>query len=105
MKNYLQWIIKGLAMGAADVVPGVSGGTLAFILGIYSRLLAAISAVNMTAVNLLLHGRFAQVWRHVDGTFLLCLLTGILLSVFSLANVIGYLLEYRPVPLWAFFNG
>lgn len=92
-------------MGAADVVPGVSGGTLAFILGIYSRLLAAISAVNMTAVNLLLHGRFAQVWRHVDGTFLLCLLTGILLSVFSLANVIGYLLEYRPVPLWAFFNG
>ncbi|MAD77395.1 MAG: DUF368 domain-containing protein [Rheinheimera sp.] len=105
MKNYVQWIIKGLAMGAADVVPGVSGGTLAFILGIYSRLLAAISAVNITAVKLLLSGRITQLWRHIDGTFLLCLVTGILLSIFSLANVIGYLLEYRPVPLWAFFNG
>ena len=73
-------------MGAADVVPGVSGGTLAFILGIYSRLLAAISAVNITAVKLLLSGRITQLWRHIDGTFLLCLVTGILLSIFSLAG-------------------
>ncbi|MBV2128332.1 DUF368 domain-containing protein [Rheinheimera sp. SM2107] len=105
MKTYLQWIIKGLAMGAADVVPGVSGGTLAFILGIYERLLAAISSVNMAAVKLLLQGRFRALWLHIDGTFLLCLFAGILLSVFSLANVISYLLVHRPVPLWAFFNG
>ncbi|MDX1676444.1 DUF368 domain-containing protein [Arsukibacterium sp.] len=105
MKNYLQWLIKGLAMGAADVVPGVSGGTLAFILGIYERLLAAISAVNMTAVKLLLRGRLPALWQHIDGTFLVCLLSGILLSIFSLANLIGYLLEHRPVPLWAFFIG
>ncbi|WP_254795404.1 DUF368 domain-containing protein [Arsukibacterium indicum] len=105
IKTYLQWIIKGLAMGAADVVPGVSGGTLAFILGIYERLLAAISSVNMAAVKLLLQGRFRALWLHIDGTFLLCLFAGILLSVFSLANVISYLLVHRPVPLWAFFNG
>ncbi|KKO44106.1 membrane protein [Arsukibacterium ikkense] len=105
MKNYLQWIIKGLAMGAADVVPGVSGGTLAFILGIYERLLAAISSVNMAAVKLLLAGRLKELWQHIDGTFLLCLFSGILLSIFSLANVISYLLVHRPVPLWAFFNG
>ncbi|WP_019677600.1 DUF368 domain-containing protein [Arsukibacterium perlucidum] len=105
MKNYFQWIIKGLAMGAADVVPGVSGGTLAFILGIYERLLAAISSIDTAAVKLLLKGRFSALWQHIDGTFLLCLFSGILLSIFSLANVISYLLEHRPVPLWAFFNG
>ncbi len=92
-------------MGAADVVPGVSGGTLAFILGIYERLLAAISSVNTAAVKLLLQGRFKTLWQHIDGTFLACLFSGILLSIFSLANVISYLLEHRPVPLWAFFNG
>jgi putative membrane protein len=105
MKSYLQWIIKGMAMGAADVVPGVSGGTLAFILGIYQRLLAAISSVNLAAVKLLARGKFAELWRHIDGAFLLCLFSGILLSIFSLASVISYLLEHRPVPLWAFFNG
>lgn len=105
MKNYLQWLIKGLAMGAADVVPGVSGGTLAFILGIYERLLAAISSIDTAAVKLLLKGRFSALWQHIDGTFLLCLFSGILLSIFSLANVISYLLGHRPVPLWAFFNG
>ncbi|CAM5195571.1 DUF368 domain-containing protein [Alishewanella longhuensis] len=103
--SYLQWIIKGMAMGAADVVPGVSGGTLAFILGIYERLLNAISAVDLQAVKLLGQGRFKALWRHIDGTFLLCLLTGILCSIFSLASVISWLLEHRPVPVWAFFNG
>tara|TARA_R110002126_G_scaffold33382_8_gene104443 strand:+ start:2813 stop:3706 length:894 start_codon:yes stop_codon:yes gene_type:complete len=105
MKTYLQWLIKGLAMGAADVVPGVSGGTMAFILGIYERLLAAISSVNLVALKLLVRGRFSALWQHIDGTFLLCLFGGILISVFSLANLISYLLVHRPVPLWAFFNG
>jgi putative membrane protein len=101
--QYLQWIIKGLAMGAADVVPGVSGGTLAFILGIYERLLAAISSVNLQAVHLVLRGRFKTFWQHIDGTFLLCLFSGILLSIFSLAGVISYLLTHRPIPLWSLF--
>ncbi|MBU1309568.1 MAG: DUF368 domain-containing protein [Gammaproteobacteria bacterium] len=101
--QYLQWLIKGLAMGAADVVPGVSGGTLAFILGIYERLLAAISSCNLAALKLVGRMQFTAFWRHIDGTFLLCLFAGILLSIFSLAGVITYLLEYRPIPLWALF--
>lgn len=103
--NYLQWLIKGMAMGAADVVPGVSGGTLAFILGIYERLLTAISAINVKALNLLLKGQWQALWRHIDGTFLVCLFSGILLSIFSLASSISWLLEHKPVPVWAFFNG
>lgn len=101
--QYLQWIIKGLAMGAADVVPGVSGGTLAFILGIYERLLEAISSFNLQAVRLLLRGQFKTLWQHIDGTFLLCLFSGILLSIFSLAGAISYLLVHRPIPLWSLF--
>ena len=101
--QYLQWIIKGLAMGAADVVPGVSGGTLAFILGVYERLLAAISNCNLTALKLLSRLQLAAFWRHIDGTFLLCLFGGVLVSIFSLAGVLTYMLEYRPIPLWALF--
>ncbi|MBZ9610049.1 DUF368 domain-containing protein [Rheinheimera maricola] len=101
--QYIQWIIKGLAMGAADVVPGVSGGTLAFILGIYERLLAAISNCNLKAVRLLCRGNVTAVWQHIDGTFLLCLFAGVLCSIFSLAGVITYLLEHQPIPLWALF--
>lgn len=102
--QYIQWMIKGLAMGAADVVPGVSGGTLAFILGIYERLLAAISSCNLQALNLLCRGRFKALWQHIDGAFLLCLFSGILLSIFSLAGIISYLLQNRPIPLWALFT-
>lgn len=101
--QYLQWIIKGLAMGAADVVPGVSGGTLAFILGIYERLLAAISSCNLAALKLLGRLQFKALWRHIDGTFLLCLFSGVLLSIFSLAGVLSYMLANRPIPLWALF--
>lgn len=101
--QYLQWIIKGLAMGAADVVPGVSGGTLAFILGVYERLLAAISSCNLLALKLLSRLQLAAFWRHIDGTFLLCLFGGVLVSIFSLAGVLTYMLEYRPIPLWALF--
>ncbi|MDP5143972.1 DUF368 domain-containing protein [Rheinheimera baltica] len=101
--QYLQWIIKGLAMGAADVVPGVSGGTLAFILGIYQRLLGAISQCNLTALQLLLRGQIKALWQHVDGTFLLCLFSGIIVSIFSLAGVISHVLSSRPIPLWALF--
>lgn len=101
--QYIQWIIKGLAMGAADVVPGVSGGTLAFILGIYERLLAAISNCNLAALCLVGRGKIQAAWQHIDGTFLLCLFGGVLLSIFSLAGVITYLLEHQPIPLWALF--
>lgn len=109
MRNFIQqnWtiFIKGLTMGAADVVPGVSGGTIAFILGIFERLLTALSALNLTALHLLLRRQFKQFWRYLDGSFLLVLFSGILVSIFSLTQVIVYLLEHHPIPLWAFFNG
>ncbi|TXS93643.1 DUF368 domain-containing protein [Parahaliea aestuarii] len=92
-------------MGAADIVPGVSGGTMAFITGIYDRLLGAIRAFDLALLGLVLKGRIKDAWQHVDGAFLLTLLAGIATSILSLARLIAWLLETHPVPLWAFFFG
>ena len=97
--------VRGLLMGAADVVPGVSGGTIAFITGIYDRLLGALSAFGLPALRLVLAGRWGEAFRHVEGAFLLTLLAGIATSVGTLAHLIGWLLEAHPVLLWAFFFG
>ncbi len=92
-------------MGAADVVPGVSGGTVALITGIYERLISALVAADKEAFILLLHGRWRALWYRLDGPFLAWLLAGILTAVFSLASAVHWLLEYYPQPLWAFFSG
>ena len=92
-------------MGAADVVPGVSGGTIAFITGIYEELLGSIRSVNGEAVKLLLRFRLADFWRHINGNFLVVLLSGIGLSIVSLSRLILYLLEFHGELLWAFFFG
>ncbi len=97
--------LRGMMMGAADIVPGVSGGTIAFITGIYDRLLGSIRSFDVQALRLLGKGELAALWRHVDGAFLLALLAGIATSIFSLARLIGWLLDHHPVPLWAFFFG
>ncbi|WP_217476791.1 DUF368 domain-containing protein [Stutzerimonas stutzeri] len=104
MKNALLLYAKGMAMGAADVVPGVSGGTVAFITGIYDELLRSIASVP-NAVVPLLKGRVAEAWRTANATFLVVLFAGILTSVFSLAKLITYLLEHHPIPVWSFFFG
>ncbi len=96
---------KGMCMGAADVIPGVSGGTIAFIMGIYAELLDSIKSVNGEALKLLLKGKIGAFWKHINGTFLASLFAGILISVFSLAKLMKYLLEFHPVPLWSFFFG
>ncbi|WP_370292425.1 DUF368 domain-containing protein [Thalassolituus sp.] len=96
---------RGLAMGAADVVPGVSGGTIAFITGIYGRLLDAISGVSPALLTTLRREGFAAAWKQLDGTFLLTLGSGILVAIASLAKVIHYLLMHHPIALWAFFFG
>ncbi len=101
----IQLFLKGMAMGAADVVPGVSGGTIAFITGIYGRLLAALNSFNLTAFGLLKSGKLSQLWQHVDGTFLVTLLSGILVSIFSLAKAVTFVLANYPEPLWSFFAG
>ncbi|MDX1635326.1 MAG: DUF368 domain-containing protein [Marinobacter sp.] len=92
-------------MGAADIVPGVSGGTIAFITGIYFRLLDAINQVPVAFWRHLCRGRPVAFWQACDGTFLATLLAGILFSVVSLASLITYALETHPVPLWSFFFG
>ncbi|MGS2724065.1 DUF368 domain-containing protein [Porticoccus sp. GXU_MW_L64] len=103
--DYLLLFFKGAAMGAADVVPGVSGGTIAFISGIYQRLINAIRAVNLANLKLLLSGRIKDFWQAIDGTFLCVLFSGILLSIFSLAKLVSYGMEEHPVLLWSFFFG
>lgn len=104
MKNYFLLFAKGIAMGAADVVPGVSGGTIAFVSGIYDELLKSIASIP-EALLLLLRGRVAQAWETANATFLLVLFAGILTSVFSLARLITWLLEQHPIPIWSFFFG
>ena len=92
-------------MGAADVIPGVSGGTIAFIMGIYDRFVGAIAAINAEALKLLLRGRFREFWRHIDGGFLLSLILGIGISVVGLAGLMQMLLADFPIQTWAFFFG
>lgn len=104
MKKYFLLYAKGIAMGAADVVPGVSGGTVAFITGIYDELLRSISSIPV-ALGLLLRGRIVDAWKAANATFLLVLLLGIMTSVLSLARLITYLLVEQPIPVWSFFFG
>jgi len=97
--------VRGLAMGAADIVPGVSGGTIAFITGIYPTLLHSLRSFDTHALRMLLRGDIGAAWQHVNGRFLLFLVLGILTSIFSLARLLGWLLQHYPEPLWAFFFG
>lgn len=103
--RYIILALKGCAMGMADVVPGVSGGTIAFISGIYEELLDSIRSVNATALKLLLRFRLAEFWRHINGRFLLPVLLGIAVAIFSLARLMTYLLVNHPIAIWSFFFG
>lgn len=105
MKNMLRIFFCGLAMGAADVVPGVSGGTIAFITGIYFRLLSAIEAFNLHFFNLLLRFRLREAFALIPWGFLLPLAAGIAVSIFSLARAVTYALGAWPVVIWSFFLG
>ena len=105
IKDVILLFLKGLAMGGADVVPGVSGGTIAFISGIYEELLTSIKAVNLANLKLLFQGRFKEFWKAINGNFLLILFSGILISVKSLATLLIYLKETYPIQLWSFFWG
>jgi len=97
--------LKGMAMGAADVVPGVSGGSIALITGIYEKLLESINAIDIDAFHLLRKGEFKSLYAKVNGTFLICLVLGIFTSILTLANLITYLIKTFPIPVWSFFCG
>lgn len=102
---YWSTFIRGMGMGAADVVPGVSGGTIAFITGIYQRLIFAINAIGPDAFRTLVNDGLPGFWKKIDGNFLLTLFAGILVSVFSLAKLITWLLEEHAILIWSFFFG
>jgi putative membrane protein len=103
--NYIMIAVKGACMGAADVIPGVSGGTIAFITGIYDQLIGSINSINGEAIKLFFSGRFKEFWKHINGSFLVSLFCGILFSVLTLAGLMQYLLEHHPIQTWAFFFG
>ena len=105
IKKYFPLTLKGIAMGAADVVPGVSGGTIAFISGIYEELLNSLKSFNGTAVKKLFKEGFGAFWQHINGWFLLFLVAGIGISILSLSKLILYLLENYPNLIWSFFFG
>lgn len=104
-KDYIFIFLKGMAMGAADVVPGVSGGTIAFIAGIYEELLNSIAAIKPSLINDLRKEGLAAVWKKVNGNFLLALLSGVAVSILSLAKVLTYAIHHYPIQLWSFFFG
>lgn len=105
IKDYALLALKGMGMGAADVVPGVSGGTIAFIVGIYEELINSIKSINGNSLRLLFTGKIAAFWQAINASFLLAIVTGIGISVFSLAKIVTYLLTYQPILVWSFFFG
>lgn len=105
MIRYVFVFLKGLAMGGADVVPGVSGGTIAFITGIYDQLLSSINALNVKNLRKLFKEGLPWFWKTINGNFLLALGLGILVSVLSLARIFKDLLDTHPHLVWAFFFG
>lgn len=92
-------------MGIADLVPGVSGGTIALITGIYERLINAIAAANLRTLKLLFKGNIGQAWRQIDGWFMLAVFAGILTSIFLFASLLKHLFSTYPVLTWSFFFG
>ena len=105
IQAYIVLMLKGMGMGASDVVPGVSGGTIAFITGIYEELIHSIKSINLDALSSILKFRFKEFWLKINGNFLLAVFTGVLISVFTLANILEYLLNNHPVYIWSFFFG
>ena len=105
LKDYLLIAVKGACMGAADVIPGVSGGTIAFIMGIYDEFVASIARIDTEAVKMLFSGRIREFWKHINGNFLLAIVLGIGVSVVTLAGLMQMLLSDFPIQTWAFFFG
>ncbi|WP_338812748.1 DUF368 domain-containing protein [Bernardetia sp. Wsw4-3y2] len=105
MKNPILWYLKGMAMGAADVVPGVSGGTIAFLMGIYERLLEAIGSFSIPTLRLLFKGKFKEFAQQTDLVFLICLFAGIATSIISFAKLFKYLLANYEILTMSFFFG
>ncbi len=105
LKEHLSFIIKGVAMGSANVIPGVSGGTIALITGIFERLINAIKSFDYKAFKMVLKGNFKEFAKYTDLYFLISLFTGIGVAIISLAQLLDYLFKNHPLYVWAFFFG
>ncbi|MBD77680.1 MAG: DUF368 domain-containing protein [Crocinitomicaceae bacterium] len=105
LKDYIVLSLKGIGMGAADVVPGVSGGTIAFISGIYEELIGSIKALEPRLIKVLFKEGLPAFWKAVNGNFLASIFIGIGISIVSLAKLIKFLLTDYPIQLWSFFFG
>ena len=92
-------------MGCADVIPGVSGGTVAFITGIYEELINSIKSIDLDAFRLLFRFQLITFWKNINGNFLISVLAGIVTSLLSLSKLMTYLLEHHPISIWSFFFG
>tara|TARA_R110002096_G_scaffold147671_21_gene307793 strand:- start:12650 stop:13609 length:960 start_codon:yes stop_codon:yes gene_type:complete len=104
-KNAISILLKGAAMGAANVIPGVSGGTVAFITGIYERLIEALKSFNLDAARLLLKRQFSDFLKHTDLVFLVLLGLGAVVSIVSIAELLKWAFEHHDTLVWAFFFG
>ena len=96
---------KGMAMGVADAFPGISGGTMAWILGIYKELIGSISVINFSLFKTLKNEGFNEFWRKLNGTFLLILFSGIISSLVVFMNIASFLIDNFPILIWSFFLG
>ncbi len=94
-----------MAMGAANVIPGVSGGTIALVTGIFERLIDALKSINLIALKLFFTGKWKAFAKHIQLDFLLAVFIGVFVSIFSIAKVLKYLFDNHPVLIWAFFFG
>lgn len=104
-KGLLGLGLRGVLMGAADAVPGVSGGTIAFMTGIYEELIYSLKQCGPMALTILFKEGFAAAWKHINGSFLLCVFGGIIGSIISISHLMVYLLDNHPDLLWSFFFG
>lgn len=105
MKKYISLFLKGLGMGAANVVPGVSGGTIALITGIFEKLIHSIKSFDLKALKLLFAGKFKELAQHINLDFLIAVFLGVGISILTFAKLFGYLFDHYPVYIWSFFFG
>ena len=105
LKDYLFILLKGLCMGAADVVPGVSGGTIAFITGIYDEWLDSLKRCTPAVLVMLKRDGIAKTWQYINGNFLLAVFGGILISLKTFAAIVLIAMDSFPILVWAFFSG
>ena len=105
IRNPVKLALKGMAMGIAEVIPGVSGGTIALITGIYETLINTIKSVDLTLLKLLASLKIKAGWQHINGPFLLCLVSGMLVGIVVGVFGVSHLMDRYPEELWGFFFG